>query len=122
MSAAAGFLTVLGQRLRRFGAAREAVAAVEFALILPVMLTMYVGSIELSQAFSMDQRVITIAGTTGDEYPGIFVSRPESAETPKAGPGAWWLKPNSASTAIAPPPTTVPSNLLCEPKLFPRFK
>jgi Flp pilus assembly protein TadG len=30
------------------------------------MLTMYIGSIELSQAFSMDQRVITITGTTGD--------------------------------------------------------
>jgi len=66
MSAAARYLRVLADRLRRFGAAREAVAAVEFALILPVMLTMYVGSIELSQAFSMDQRVITIAGTTGD--------------------------------------------------------
>jgi Flp pilus assembly protein TadG len=66
MSAVARYRRVLANRLRHFGAAREAVAAVEFALILPVMLTMYVGSIELSQAFSMDQRVITIAGTTGD--------------------------------------------------------
>jgi Flp pilus assembly protein TadG len=52
--------------LRRFGRAQKAAAAVEFALILPVMLTLYVGSIELSAAFSMDQRVITIAGTVGD--------------------------------------------------------
>jgi Flp pilus assembly protein TadG len=66
MSALADCLRALADRLRDFRVAREAVAAVEFALILPVMLTMYVGSIELSQAFSMDQRVITIAGTTGD--------------------------------------------------------
>lgn len=66
MSALADCLHALADRLREFRVAREAVAAVEFALILPVMLTMYVGSIELSQAFSMDQRVITIAGTTGD--------------------------------------------------------
>jgi Flp pilus assembly protein TadG len=45
---------------------REAVAAVEFALILPVMLTMYLGSIELSQAISVDQRVTVVAGTVGD--------------------------------------------------------
>lgn len=53
----------LGQR---FAGAREAVAAVEFALVLPIMLLMYIGSVELSQAFSVDQRVITIAGTVGD--------------------------------------------------------
>ena len=51
---------------QRFTLAREAVAAVEFALVLPIMLVMYVGSVELSQAFSVDQRVITIAGTVGD--------------------------------------------------------
>ena len=66
MSAFMRQVRALLDRLRQFGVAREAVAAVEFALILPVMLTMYIGSIELSQAFSMDQRVITIAGTTGD--------------------------------------------------------
>jgi Flp pilus assembly protein TadG len=41
------------------------------------MLTMYIGSIELSQAFSMDQRVITIAGTTGD-----LVARTNGAISP----------------------------------------
>ncbi len=51
---------------RRLLRSREATAAVEFALILPVMLTLYVGSIELSQAISVDQRVTTVAGTVGD--------------------------------------------------------
>ena len=53
----------LARKLVRFARAREAVAAVEFAIILPVMLSMYVGSIELGQAITIDQRVTTIAGT-----------------------------------------------------------
>ena len=64
-------------RLRRFGPAREAVAVVEFALVLPIMLTMYIASIELSQAYNMDQRVITIAGAVGD-----LVSRSNVTKSP----------------------------------------
>jgi hypothetical protein len=52
--------------LRRFGKAREAVAAVEFALIMPFLLTLYLGSLELSQLINVDMRVTTIAGTVGD--------------------------------------------------------
>lgn len=54
------------RQLRRFMAARKAAAAVEFALILPFMLALYVGSIELSDAISVDRRVTVIAGTIGD--------------------------------------------------------
>jgi Flp pilus assembly protein TadG len=52
--------------VRRFARARQGAAAVEFALILPIMLSMYLGSIELSSVFTVDQRVINIAGTVGD--------------------------------------------------------
>jgi Flp pilus assembly protein TadG len=52
--------------LHRFGAAREGVAAVEFALILPFMLALYVGSIELSDLINVDRRITVIAGTVGD--------------------------------------------------------
>ncbi len=52
--------------LRRFGKAGEAVAAVEFALIMPFLLTLYLGSLELSQLINVDMRVTTIAGTVGD--------------------------------------------------------
>ena len=65
------------EKLRRFGPAREAVAVVEFALVLPIMLTMYIASIELSQAFNMDQRIITIAGAVGD-----LVSRSNASTSP----------------------------------------
>lgn len=44
----------------------EGVAAVEFALLLPFMLLLYVGSLELSQLIVVDRRVGTITGTVGD--------------------------------------------------------
>ena len=56
---------ILG-RLRKFARAREAAAAVEFALIMPVMLTLYLGSTELAQLINVDRRVTVIAGTVGD--------------------------------------------------------
>src|SRR6185312_7644864 len=49
-----------------FARTNRAVAAVEFALVLPLMLTMYLGSTELSQLINIDQRVTVIAGTIGD--------------------------------------------------------
>lgn len=56
----------LTRLLRRFAVAREAAAAVEFALIVPVMLVLYAGSIELSDLINVDRRVTVIAGTVGD--------------------------------------------------------
>lgn len=57
---------VLVAPLRRFAHDGKGAAAVEFALILPFMLTLYVGSIELSDLISVDRRVTVIAGTIGD--------------------------------------------------------
>lgn len=51
---------------RRFVQAQHAVAAVEFALILPVMLTLYLGSIEGSSLYTVDRRITTISSTIGD--------------------------------------------------------
>lgn len=59
-------LNGLKLRLRRFAVAREGVAAVEFALVLPVMMLLYVGSIELSDLISVDRRITVMAGTVGD--------------------------------------------------------
>ena len=52
--------------LVRFGRSREATAAIEFAAVVPVMLLMYLGSLELSSAIGVDQRVTNVAGTVGD--------------------------------------------------------
>lgn len=53
-------------RLRQLPLAEDAVAAVEFALILPIMLLLYVGSVEASALISMDRRVQSVAGAVGD--------------------------------------------------------
>jgi hypothetical protein len=50
----------------RFGHASEGVAAVEFALILPLLLFLYIGTMEASSLIIMDRRVQTVAGTLGD--------------------------------------------------------
>lgn len=50
----------------RFMRAEAAVASIEFALILPVLITLYFGTFEGSALYSADRRVATIAGTVGD--------------------------------------------------------
>lgn len=51
---------------QRFARANEAVAVIEFAIIMPVMLILYLGSVELSQAINVDQRITNISATVGD--------------------------------------------------------
>jgi len=46
--------------------ASEAVAAVEFALILPALMVLYMGSIEVSQVISVDRKMAAATGALGD--------------------------------------------------------
>jgi len=55
-------LSAIG-RLRR---AEKGVAAVEFALIMPVMLLIYLGTLEASTLITMDRKVQSVAGAVGD--------------------------------------------------------
>ncbi|MGF1649967.1 MAG: TadE/TadG family type IV pilus assembly protein [Hyphomicrobiaceae bacterium] len=41
-------------------------AAIEFAMVLPILFVMFVGTIELSQAITADRRVTQIASSTAD--------------------------------------------------------
>lgn len=52
--------------LRRLALVEEATAAVEFALILPIMLLVYIGSVEASVAITTDRKVQSVAGALGD--------------------------------------------------------
>ncbi len=45
---------------------QRGVAAVEFALILPVLILLYFGTIETASLFTADRRVANVAGTIGD--------------------------------------------------------
>jgi Flp pilus assembly protein TadG len=53
-------------KLRRFAVDQRGVSAVEFAILLPLMLTMYLGGVEVSQAVSADRKTTLVAHTIGD--------------------------------------------------------
>ena len=51
---------------RRFARDRRAVAAVEFALLLPVMMVMYLGVYEVTRAVTNNRKVVQLARTLAD--------------------------------------------------------
>lgn len=55
-----------GSALLRFQTDRDGMAAVEFALIVPLLLMLLVGTVEFSQALTVDRRVTQIASSTAD--------------------------------------------------------
>ncbi len=56
----------LSAKLAAFRREERAVAAVEFALIVPFLLTLYFGSMEASSLFVADRSVNTVSATVGD--------------------------------------------------------
>lgn len=54
------------RRIRAIAGDRRGVAAVEFALIVPVMLAMYLGTMEMSVAVSVNKKVSRVASTVAD--------------------------------------------------------
>jgi len=52
--------------LRRFGRDRSGTSGVEFALILPVLLLLIVGTADLGHALTVSRKIDEIASTTGD--------------------------------------------------------
>jgi Flp pilus assembly protein TadG len=71
ISALANKTRALAQRWR---GDKRGVAAVEFAFIVPIMFTMFVGAVELSQAIIVDRRVTQVASSMAD-----LVARKESS-------------------------------------------
>lgn len=52
--------------LRRFLGDKRGVSAVEFAMLLPLLVTLYLGGVEVSSAVAIDRKVTLIARTLGD--------------------------------------------------------
>jgi Flp pilus assembly protein TadG len=52
--------------LRRLAADRSAVSAVEFAILLPIMLVMFFGTDEFGEAITIDRKVGHVASALGD--------------------------------------------------------
>lgn len=59
-------LEPLFRRLSAFRRAQRGVAAVEFALVVPIMLAVYIGTLEASTLISMDRKVQSVASAVGD--------------------------------------------------------
>jgi Flp pilus assembly protein TadG len=56
----------IARLFRRLVKDASAVAAVEFAFILPVMLTLYLGGVQLSDALTVSRKVSHVASALGD--------------------------------------------------------
>jgi len=132
-------MTGIVRLIRRFTVERGGVSAVEFALILPLMLVIYAGCGELTSALIMDRKVSRAASTISDLVAqqtsvsttlmnGIFdataaILEPYDSSVAKvvvvvvdiksSGQTVAWSKArhDTAATANAAPPTalTVPS-------------
>ena len=57
---------MIGPLGRRIARNNSGVAAVEFAMIVPIMFLLFVGSVEFSQAITVDRRVTQVASSTAD--------------------------------------------------------
>ncbi|MES1155085.1 MAG: TadE/TadG family type IV pilus assembly protein, partial [Pseudorhodoplanes sp.] len=56
----------LPARLTRLFSDQRGVSAVEFAMLLPLMVTLYLGAVEVSQGISIDRKVTLTARTVAD--------------------------------------------------------
>ena len=56
----------LPRRLMRFARDQEGVSAVEFAMLLPLMITLYLGTVEISQGVAIDRKVTLTTRTVAD--------------------------------------------------------
>ena len=52
--------------IRRLLRDKRGVSAVEFAMLLPLMVTLYLGGVEVSQAVAIDRKVTLVARSLGD--------------------------------------------------------
>jgi Flp pilus assembly protein TadG len=52
--------------LKSFAHRAEGIAAVEFALIVPIMVVLFIGAVEMSQAITVNRRVTQVGSTAGD--------------------------------------------------------
>jgi Flp pilus assembly protein TadG len=66
MNSVTSFIGSMERRLRCLLGDERGMSAVEFALLLPLMLTLYLGAVEVSQGIGADRKVTLTARTIGD--------------------------------------------------------
>lgn len=93
--------------LRRFARDRRALSAVEFGLILPFMVTLYLGTVEVSQGVNIDRKVTITARSIAD-----LVSRTTALNNSDMT-GVF----DAARSVILPYPTTTLSIVVTQVKI-----
>ncbi|MGL4405771.1 MAG: TadE/TadG family type IV pilus assembly protein, partial [Notoacmeibacter sp.] len=61
-----GFISKIRQKLGLFGRQEDGAAAVEFALVVPIMLTLYFGTMEISQGVEVNKKAGRASSLVGD--------------------------------------------------------
>ena len=84
------------RRLGRMAHDKRAVSAIEFAFLAPVMITMYVGAVELGNALSINRRTSAVTSTAAD-----LVAQVKSLSTSDLQDIG-----SAATSVMAPYPTT----------------
>jgi Flp pilus assembly protein TadG len=85
--------------LRRFARNRDGVSAVEFALLLPVMLTLYLGGVELGDGLAIQFRS-TLAARTVADLASQYISIDNSAMSAILGAASTVVAPYSAASMV----------------------
>lgn len=84
------------RRLGRMAHDQRAVSAIEFAFLAPIMITMYVGAVELGNALTINRRTSAVTATAADLVAQVkTVANPDLQDIGKA-----------ATSVMAPYPTT----------------
>jgi len=91
MHHAISLLDWIAKPVRRLARDERGVSAVEFAMLLPLMLTLYLGAVEISQGIAADRKVTLVSRTVAD----LAVVRPihlaiiDGVESMAGGEGPW---------------------------------
>ncbi|MCJ2016372.1 MULTISPECIES: TadE/TadG family type IV pilus assembly protein [unclassified Methylobacterium] len=91
-------MTALSQTLKRFRADGRGIAAVEFALVLPVLIAIYFGTVELTRVLDANRKLTLFARTLADLSGRADNPKPSAADmTTIAGAATAILRPLDAS-------------------------
>jgi Flp pilus assembly protein TadG len=66
MTTVPAFVQTAIDKCRRLASDERGVSAVEFAMLLPLMLTLYLGTVEISQGIGADRKVTLVTRTVAD--------------------------------------------------------
>lgn len=85
--------------LRSFARNRDGVSAVEFAIVLPFMLTLYLGGVEVGDGLAIDFKA-TIAARTVVSLASLYINIDSTAMSNILGAASTVVSPYSASNMV----------------------